>query len=419
MHFRSNVNAAKPLPKAVLGLLWFMMAISSFVMIEPAPVDLLAVLLFVVAFLAGLRAPTGIGMPALLAGIYIVSNFVSIMFAEPNVKQPFGYIVFYAALTVYMFVLWFLFAALVAAETERVMRVVWSGWGLAATVAVFLGVAGYFRAIPFADLFIDVGRAKGPFKDPNVFGPFLIPIALWVLVSMQGRTFAGIAWRFGLFLFFCLGLLLAFSRGAWGHFILSVFVLIVLQFLSAKSLRDYFRLFGATAAGLAFLIVAGSIAISIPEIRSMVEIRASFVQKYDVEEGGRFSTQSAAIAHIATDPIGLGPNRTHTALGRVPHNVYLKVFAENGWIGGLSFLIFVISSLWRGFWGAIKPGPYQTQLMVIYATLSGTAIESLVIDSLHWRHYFVLHGILWGLLIASDHATKKAGRLPEPRYAVT
>ena len=31
----------------------------------------------------------------------------------------------------------------------------------------------------------------------------------------------------------------------------------------------------------------------------------------------------------------------------------------------------------------------------------GAAAESVIIDSDHWRHYFLLLGVLWGLMAAS------------------
>jgi hypothetical protein len=38
---------------------------------------------------------------------------------------------------------------------------------------------------------------------------------------------------------------------------------------------------------------------------------------------------------------------------------------------------------------------------VIYAAYVGVAVESAIIDIDHWRHYFLILGILWGLIAAS------------------
>ena len=54
-----------------------------------------------------------------------------------------------------------------------------------------LGICGYFSAFPHAhDLFAPGDRALGGFKDPNVFGPFLIWPALVVLERMIVRLSA-------------------------------------------------------------------------------------------------------------------------------------------------------------------------------------------------------------------------------------
>jgi len=38
---------------------------------------------------------------------------------------------------------------------------------------------------------------------------------------------------------------------------------------------------------------------------------------------------------------------------------------------------------------------------VIYAAYLGAAVESAIIDIDHWRHYFLILGALWGMMVAS------------------
>jgi hypothetical protein len=38
---------------------------------------------------------------------------------------------------------------------------------------------------------------------------------------------------------------------------------------------------------------------------------------------------------------------------------------------------------------------------VIYAAYLGVAVESAIIDIDHWRHYFLILGALWALMVAS------------------
>ena len=103
-----------------------------------------------------------------------------------------------------------------------------AGYVLTAVLVSIAGIAGYFHAFPgAADLFAITGRAQGAFKDPNVFGPFLIWPALIVLERMLMRRI-----RLGDLLItgvLLLGLLLSFSRGAWIHFTVSCAAMIELN----------------------------------------------------------------------------------------------------------------------------------------------------------------------------------------------
>ncbi len=41
-----------------------------------------------------------------------------------------------------------------------------------------------------------------------------------------------------------------------------------------------------------------------------------------------------------------------------------------------------------------------------FAAFVGQAGESLIIDSDHWRHYFLLLGLIWGLSLATLRTTR-------------
>ena len=61
-----------------------------------------------------------------------------------------------------------------------------SGRPLAAAV---LGIVGYFGLFPGAhELMTRYGRATGLFKDPNVFGPFLVPALVYGLSRLTGAS---------------------------------------------------------------------------------------------------------------------------------------------------------------------------------------------------------------------------------------
>ena len=45
--------------------------------------------------------------------------------------------------------------------------------------------------------------------------------------------------------------------------------------------------------------------------------------------------------------------------------------------------------------------PWQPAYLAIFAAFLGTVGESFIIDTDHWRHYFLLLGVIWGLMAVS------------------
>jgi hypothetical protein len=46
--------------------------------------------------------------------------------------------------------------------------------------------------------------------------------------------------------------------------------------------------------------------------------------------------------------------------------------------------------------------PWQRAYLAVYCAFAGTFAESLIIDSEHWRHFYLVAGALWGLMLASQ-----------------
>ena len=61
--------------------------------------------------------------------------------------------------------------------------------------------------------------------------------------------------------------------------------------------------------------------------------------------------------------------------------------------------------------------PWQPIYHAVYAAYLGIVAESAIIDIDHWRHYFLLLGVLWGLMTASRPYLGRSGRAPPPRHA--
>ena len=53
--------------------------------------------------------------------------------------------------------------------------------------------------------------------------------------------------------------------------------------------------------------------------------------------------------------------------------------------------------------------PWSQASRVLFITFIGLASESFIIDTDHWRHFFMLIGAVWGVSIASSRMANTNG----------
>lgn len=306
----------------------------------------------------------------------------------------------FVVITLFMAISAIVFAAIFSNDSLRRLNIMRTAYAIAGFVAAIAGIVGYFKLFPGAGpLLAPTGRASGTFKDPNVYGPFLILPILFLLQSLLLRGVRLIS--AAVLLVILLGFFLSFSRGAWIHFLLSAVVMLGLMIMTAETYRARARLI-LLGAVCALLLGAGVVfAITFSEIATMFKERAQVVQYYDVGSGGRFTLQALALTEILNFPLGMGPYAFHAKYGLQQHNVYLQAFLVYGWVGGLAYIALVLLTLFYGFFALLKPTPWQLPLIALYATFVGAVAEGIVIDTDHWRHFFMILGIIWGLVVAT------------------
>jgi O-antigen ligase len=201
-----------------------------------------------------------------------------------------------------------------------------------------------------------------------------------------------------LFVWFGFGILIGFSRGAWLNLGVSFMVAIVLQFYTERRLAQSVRSFvqAGILLGTASLVVIW--AKSADTIGEMFQARAKLVQYYDTD---RIAYQAEILENALVNPIGIGPGQSHDFhAGYAPHNLFLHVLIESGWVGAVAFYAFLAMTLWRGLNFCMQPTVIQNIYIIVFACTVGTLMQSLFIDSTHWRHMFLLFGMLWGPLLA-------------------
>jgi hypothetical protein len=204
------------------------------------------------------------------------------------------------------------------------------------------------------------------------------------------------------------GLLLSFSRGAWGHFLMSAVVMVALMFITSPSMRFRARI---ASFAIGSSIAAGcmlAVLLSLQAVTTMFAERAALVQSYDVGSGGRFTVQARAWGMIFDYPNGMGPLQYAHYFGLDPHNDYLNAFYSNGWIGGVTYPVLVLVTLFVGFRALLVQTPWQPYLIAAFAAYAGLVTEGIIIGTEHWRHYYLLLGLVWGLSAATETARRDA-----------
>jgi hypothetical protein len=383
------------LPQRLLNIVLFVTVLfSAIAFIEPSPHDALMGVLLVACIAARVRFDRKLIPLLLLLSAWLIGGLLSLI-QVGDLARPIQYI----GTSVYLALAALIFACLFCDGNMVRLLILRRAYVIAALIATTAGFVGFFHLLPHSDIFLFNERVSGTFKDPNVYGPFLIfPLLLLMneLITQRVRLST-----LAIALFLLGGLLLSFSRGAWVHFVVSAVVAVVLLVITAPDQRVRGRILVFTLAA-ALAVVALIIALtSISSVHDLLMERAKAIQPYDVGPGGRFWEQRIALSQILLHPNGLGPYEFDRIFGMQQHNVYMQAFLVYGWLGGMTYLTLVVATLMIGARTVVIPSAWQPYLIAAYAFFVGEAGEGVIIDSDHWRHFFLALGMVWGLAAAS------------------
>lgn len=365
--------------------LFLTILVSSFVRFEPAPYDLLMMLFIVLGFLFSLyKMPKEMAFPMIVVCLFLISNLLPLFF----VKEM-GEVLVFTGITFYLAFMWIALVSF-AHQTEKLsIKLIMNGYLITASLVALLGTLAYFQVIPFADELLVYGRATAFFKDPNVFGPFLVMPALFTisLTEMKNIPFSRRLLYFAIFLLLAIGILLSFSRAAWGNFSISlvIFLLILKKEWFRKRMRTILTLF---FLGLPLLFYI----IQTPMVEGLFENRLGY-QGYD---DNRFGTQKAVFTTGLSNPLGVGGGQSDHLVNMSAHSLYARVFTENGILGLVSLLLLLLLSIRKAYQSyRQKENESSVFHLVIFASLIGFAFNSFFVDTLHWRHFWLLMALAW------------------------
>lgn len=382
-----NVDYANS--KTFLFFMFILLSISGIVYIEPSPYDILLLPTAIIYIIfVRKKERINIALPLVLLWLFLLGNFISLFFAA-----QFLWGIRYFSITFYLIIGWLFFVVFLSNYGMTGLTSLFNGYIVAAIISSLIGILSYFRLLPFYRG-VREGRMLSTFKDANVLAPFLIVAIMYSLYKMTTAKMKSKVFYFSIFILTLFCVFLAFSRAAWINLICSLaFYLMMFMILNVNIRKKYLKLVLVIIIVVISAIIIYYIMNKSPEISNIFMSRL----KKPIQSEIRFQRQKYVLETFLNYPLGLGPGSIYF-MHPAPHNVYISVLYENGILSFLVFTAFIIATLILSIYQAIRAREtYNTVYIAIASILLGLSINSLFIDSIHWRHLWLMFAIPWGM----------------------
>lgn len=367
-------HAAVALAFAMLGV----------VLVEPAPSDGVFVVLIGIALVGRRFRLSAVPFPVVAAlAVLAAFNLLSaVQVADPQRAASY----FLISVFVATMALWLSGYVTTRGRARLLVR----AYLVAAVSSAVVGVLALLAPLPGAEVLAQGGRARALFQDPNVFGPFLIPALLIVIEEiLQPRLLsARLPTKAVVAAILALGVLFSYSRGAWLNLAVAVIVMGVVFPLRRGGAR---RALGLLAiAGMAAVVLASTVVLT--GSGDFLAERAQ-PQAYDQQ---RFSGQRAGLEPALRYPFGAGPGQFESIARISAHSTYARVLGEQGFPGLIALLVLLTFTLAAALRNAILGrGTYGIGSVALLAAWCGLLVNSFVVDTLHWRHLWIVAALIW------------------------
>lgn len=353
---------------------------------RPSPVDLLYILsflttLFYITISERQQVTRRVLTLALILGSWAVSYIVASLphLAEQNVT--FELLAKTFAISIGL-IASFVSMSWTQRHFESFMRV----YIVSCVIASILGTIGFVLQ---NDALTWDGRARGFIDDPNMYGSFLLPAAVYCAyyLSRPGRNKLMYVGAMGLIL---LGIVLSFSRIAQVAVI--VCLLTYLVFYYRHRPRRLLLILGTMVGLIALFFVVALVAPS--EFSDKFLDRLTLAKAYDLGEEGRYSRYLLVLPMILQNPIGVGVLQLEKVFPEPIHNIWLSSFVNYGWLAGFTWITLVISTIY------VATQNYRRTRNEVAIALLISVIGIIMCTSLHegehWRHLWLAFGLVWG-----------------------
>jgi hypothetical protein len=380
-------------------LILFAMLLEIAVFVEPAPVDAVLILGIGLSFALGKFSFANMGaLPVVSLAVFALANIVS-MYDPVEPRRA----LIYLLVTLYLVSSWFFFTGVMTTYGVPFMRLLVHAYCFAGLISAILGVGAYAGLFPaFENILLLAGRARGLFKDCNVYGPYFVPMALMAFLRLSdfeatGKEKAAAALYFPAA---TLAALFSFSRGCWANYAVAIAVLFAGQMVLLPDSGVRKRALigtGLLAAGAAMV----ALVMSTDSVDQMIALRFSrgLFQDYDRI---RFATQHLALQTASENPLGVGPGQAEVLFQYSTHSLYLRILTENGMVALFGFVVFLMATAWRAALLTRRAAERWVREinLVAFASIAGYLVNSAVIDTVHWRHIWFILALPWACTLS-------------------
>lgn len=372
------------------------LAVSSILVIDPSPTDPIVLFLLIIGSMTRRFLPDRAHVPSYLTlplGLFVISYLISVLsgnFVLGSINWIYvGSFVVKVAFAIFL---------PLYVTSLRALRFVLAGYLFSCILVAGLSFAASVDLLPASEALKPTEgiRFAALMNDPNVFGSFLVPAVIWLLDDLIFPKLwkKAVIAKLVFMLLLALASVLSLSRGTWVNLGVGLVVYLV---VGSRTLPLRKMLY----VGLA---LTGILLIAIRVLYALDLMHWLFTRTIDAGDLYRFQVQGLAISRSLVNIFGLGPGQAQNVFGMPPHNLFVQVISENGWLSAVAFIIFIGSITFRLMRRTFSRNHNRLGLsyQVALACWLGLLANSFVIDVLYWRIFWLLVGLTIALVANED-----------------
>lgn len=369
---------------------------------RPSPVDMLyiasfLITLFYIAVSPQHQITRRAVFVALLVGTWAVSYIVSSL---PHLSEP--DVIFELTAKTFAISIAVTGAFVTMSWTRRHFETFMKFYIVSCVIASILGTIGFVLQL---DALTWDGRARGLIDDPNMYGSFLLPAAIfcvYFLTQPKARKLLVV----GAMLIIILGVMLSFSRIAQVATFGCMFGFVV---FNNRRRPQRLILIVATLVASALVLFALASLIS-PEFTTKFLGRFTLAEPYDLGSEGRYARYLLVLPMILQNPLGLGVLQLTKIFPEPIHDIWLSSFVNYGWLAGFTWIVLVVASVVISILNYRRTRDDITIALLI--SLIGIVWCASLHEGEHWRHMWLFFGVVWGFCSLNFAPGQSKRRVP-------